>query len=191
MITGILLAAGTSSRFGSNKLLHTLKNDQTVLSMSASKLQNSVDRTLAVIRPDDNEGAALLDELRIEKVVCDKADKGMGMSLACGVQAMPDAKGWIIALADMPFVVGYVYTEVVASIKSGSLLAAPFFNFKRGHPVGFSSAMFGELIALRDDSGAKNIIAKYADALHVLECDDPGVIRDIDTPVDLASYSLL
>ncbi len=187
MIAGILLAAGTSSRFGSNKLLHTMNDGRTILSVSAGKLQYSVDHTLAVIRPDDDTGAALLDELGIEKLVCDQANKGMGASLSCGVQAMPDAKGWIIALADMPFIAPETYAGVVASIKSGSLLAAPFYNFKRGHPVGFSATLFNELVVLQDDTGAKNLIAKHADELHALECDDPGVIRDVDTPADLAT----
>ncbi|MDH3694607.1 MAG: nucleotidyltransferase family protein [Gammaproteobacteria bacterium] len=185
MITGILLAAGASRRFGSNKLLQTLDNNQTVLGTSALKLHQNVEQMFVVIRSDDTASADLLSKLDIKFIVCDQADNGMGASLSCGVQASADASGWVVALADMPFVAPSVYSAIVTSIKSGNLLAAPFYNFKRGHPVGFSSALYPELIALDDDTGAKNIIARHANELDALECDDPGVIRDIDTPADL------
>jgi len=185
LITGILLAAGASRRFGSNKLLQILHNGQTVLDTSATKLHQNVERMFVVIRSDDTASANLLSKLDFKFIVCDQADQGVGASLACGVQASADASGWLVALADMSFIAPSVYRDVVTSIKSGSLLAAPFYNFKRGHPVGFSSALYSELIALDDDTGAKNIIAKHAYELHALECDDPGVIRDIDTPADL------
>ncbi|HEV2040071.1 MAG TPA: nucleotidyltransferase family protein, partial [Casimicrobiaceae bacterium] len=56
----------------------------------------------------------------------------------------------------------------------------------RGHPVGFSRRYYGELAALSGDEGAKAIVRAHERELQLIETDDAGVSRDIDTPADLA-----
>ena len=56
---------------------------------------------------------------------------------------------------------------------------------ERGHPVGLSSRFCDQLKALRDDEGARSILKLNSRLLTLIEVDDPGVCRDIDTPEDL------
>jgi molybdenum cofactor cytidylyltransferase len=55
----------------------------------------------------------------------------------------------------------------------------------RGHPVGFSSRLKDELLAVSGDEGARAVVRRNDRDVRVIECDDPGILRDIDTREDL------
>jgi molybdenum cofactor cytidylyltransferase len=107
----------------------------------------------------------------------------MGASLAWGVRAAPLAAGWLIALADMPWIAPATIARVVEALRAGAPIAAPGWRGDRGHPVGLASGFYGELAALSGDEGAKAILARHQVTL--IAAEDPGVVRDIDTPADL------
>ena len=116
---------------------------------------------------------------------CANARDGMGASLACGVEAASDAKGWVVALADMPWIAPETIARVAAAIKAGATVAAPFMRGERGHPVGFARSCYAELAALSGDAGAKAIVAAHRESLMRIDVDDAGTTRDVDSPTDL------
>lgn len=103
-IVGLLLAAGSASRFGSDKLQHKLPHGVAIAVQAARNLKAEVARVIAVVRPDNKETARALAEAGCEVVVCERAIEGMGASLACAARAAGAADGYLVALADMPFV---------------------------------------------------------------------------------------
>ena len=115
-VVGILLAAGSATRFGGDKLAAALPNGTTVGVAACRNLAAAVDAVIAVVRPGDGAIADALAANRARVSVCPRASDGMGASLAWGVRAAPVATGWIIALADMPGghqpapIVGNVFT---------------------------------------------------------------------------------
>jgi molybdenum cofactor cytidylyltransferase len=184
-IVGVLLAAGAGSRFGGDKLMHRLA-DRTPMAMAAARnLLPACDRVVAVVRPQHDELAALLAAAGCEIIHCSQSAAGMGHSLAAGVQATSRAAGWIVALADMPFIARGSHEAVAASLRSGASLVATQYQGKRGHPVGFSKAWYPQLTALTSDQGGKAILEQYPEKLFLCPVDDPGVIRDIDRREDL------
>ena len=185
MIAGILLAAGASSRFGSNKLLHLLPNGVPIAVAAARNLKHAVAHSLAVVRPDDDALPQRLKAEGFEIIVCPRAEEGMSHSIACGVAATSDADGWIIALADMPFVSAQTFRTVVRGLEQRALITAPSFNGRRGHPVGFGRQLYKELIALDGDLGARNVLERHANEVKLFECNDDGIRRDIDTRADV------
>lgn len=184
-IVGILLAAGSGSRFGSDKLLHRLPDGRPLALAAAQSLRAACPRVLAVVRPGNEELAGLLAEAGCGMVLCPEAHLGMGHSLAAGVQAAPDAAGWLVALADMPFIAAASHRTVLASLRGGASLAAPSHDGRRGHPVGFARAWFSQLTALTGDQGARAILENNRQQLVLCPVDDPGVIQDIDRPEHL------
>jgi len=185
-IVGLLLAAGSASRFGSDKLRHRLPHGVAIAVQSARHLRAEIDAVFAVVRPDEEE---LLESLKAEGctvVVCENAAEGMGSSLACAARAAGERDGYLVALADMPFVRRSSIAAVRDALVSGAPLVAPYFRTRRGHPVGIAAAFFGELIQLKGDEGAKRILAANEKLLVKIPLGDPGVIRDIDKPEDLA-----
>jgi molybdenum cofactor cytidylyltransferase len=179
---GILLAAGASARFGADKLLHPLADGVPIGLASARTLRGARGRVIAVVRRGDGALAALLAGAGVEVTVCPDAHRGLGRSLAWGVGQAADAPGWVVALADMPYLRPETVARVGEAIAGGALLAAPFYRGRRGHPVGFAPALAAELLALAGDRGGREVIDRHRAALVALECDDPGVLRDVDTP---------
>jgi molybdenum cofactor cytidylyltransferase len=182
----LLLAAGSGSRFGSDKLRHPLLHGVPIAVQSARHLKARLDRVVAVVRPGADETARALANEGCEVVVCQEAERGMGESLACGVRAAGEVEGYLVALADMPFVRPSTIGAVCDALAAGAMLAVPYFRARRGHPVGIAGGLRAELEALGGDEGARSVLERHAGDLVKIPCGDPGVIRDIDAPGDLA-----
>ena len=184
-ICGILLAAGASKRFGSNKLLHPLAGDTPVAIASLANLRAAIPRVLAVVRPGAPVLENRLSEAGATVILCVNADAGMGASLATAVGASGDVAGWVVALADMPYIRPETIGKIAAALAGGADIAAPAYRGARGHPVGIAARFRAELEALQGDEGARSVLEKNAKSIKLIEVDDPGICRDIDTPADL------
>jgi molybdenum cofactor cytidylyltransferase len=184
-IVGLLLAAGAATRFGSDKLSHRLPHGVTIAVQAARHLQSVVPKVFASVKPGSDRLAEALSEY-CEIVLCENAAQGMGASLACAARAAGRADGYLVALADMPFVRSTSIAAVRDAIAAGAPLAAPYFRARRGHPVGLSGVFFEELLAAQGDEGARRLLSDNENRLVKIPVGDPGVIRDIDTPGDLA-----
>lgn len=185
-VAAILLAAGSASRFGSDKLLHLLPHSVPIAVQSARHLKAVVDEVLVVVRPGFEVLSEKLTKEGCKIVICDRADKGMGESLACAARSSDKVDGYLVALADMPFIRPSSIEAVRDALVAGAPLVAPYFHARRGHPVGISAHYRSELAALTGDEGAKKLLSKHADQLVKIPVGDPGVVRDIDKPSDLA-----
>ena len=97
-----------------------------------------------------------------------------------------DAGGWLIALADMPWVQAATITALVDRMKSGASIVAPVYEGQRGHPIGFSSRWLQPLRELSGDKGARDLISNYSNELELLSTEDAGVLKDINQPQDLS-----
>lgn len=184
-IVGVLLAAGRGSRFGSDKLLHPQDDGTPMAAAAATNLVAACDRVIAVVRPGNDELMELLHATGCDTVICPSADAGMGHSLAAGVSASPHAGGWVVALADMPYITPASHRTIVASLRNGALLTACEYQGERGHPVGFARHWFNQLSSLIGDQGGKSILQTHRQELILCPVDDPGVVWDIDRPDEL------
>ncbi|SPE34272.1 conserved hypothetical protein [Burkholderiales bacterium] len=195
-VVGILLAAGQGARFDPsarrNKLLETYPSGagsaEPIAVVAARTLRAAVGPVIAVVRadasPNQERLRALLGEQGCTVLVCDRAEEGMGTSIACAIRASAGAHGWIIALADMPQVQQTTIAAVRSAIEHGAASAAPFHGGQRGHPVGFGAVCGPELAVLAGDSGARAVLARHRPVR--IDVDDPGVLCDIDDTSDLA-----
>lgn len=184
-IAGVLLAAGNSTRFGADKLHHTLASGEAMGLRSARLVRSELDVCIAVIRDSDRLLGEELSRMGLSTILQPTPEAGMGNSLALGIRATEQADAWLIALADMPWIQPGTYQQVISSLHNDAPLVVPFFNDKRGHPVGFSRRFREELMALDGDSGARRIIESHTHELHRIDVDDPGILRDVDRLQDL------
>lgn len=186
-LTGILLAAGFSRRFGRTKLLEPLPDGIPVCIAAARVLRKQVPNVVAVIRKDDDLLRAAFEEMSLQVIENPHADQGMGTSLAAGINATADSAGWLIALADMPWIDPATIGMLAERLQQGASMVAPVYQGHRGHPVGFAQHWRQQLRTLSGDRGAKGLIEQHANELILLDTQDPGVIKDVDFPEDLES----
>jgi molybdenum cofactor cytidylyltransferase len=190
-MTGVLLAAGHGTRFGGDKLTHILPNGTMLGVLAARKLATVLDSCVAVVRAQDAELHAALRHLGYHLRIQPNPDAGLGNSLALGVKASPQAAGWIITLADMPWLELDTLRQVANRLSAGAAIVAPTVNGQRGHPVGFARRFFAELSVLDGDSGAKHLLQAHAQDLSLLPVNDTGILRDVDRIRDLMQHNML
>jgi molybdenum cofactor cytidylyltransferase len=180
----VLLGAGLARRFGADKLAARMPDGRDVGAASLAAACAGWPDVLCVARPGTRM-AVIAAQAGVPVVECPEAVDGMGLSLAAGIQASADAAGWVIALADMPFVAPDTVRRVATAVSAGGSIVAPVYRGERGHPVGFGSDLGPALAALRGDEGARTVVTANRDRLLLLPVDDAGILRDIDRPSDL------
>jgi molybdenum cofactor cytidylyltransferase len=184
-IVGLLLAGGASQRFGDDKLQCKLADGRPMIVAAAANLMPACDRLIAVLSTEDGELASLLSATGCQIVHAAHASLGIGASLAAGVKASAKANGWLVALADMPYIESRSHRCVLAQLRTGASLAATQYQGRRGHPVGFSKKWYSQLVGLRGSQGGKTLLERHPDELILCPVDDQGVVWDIDHPEDL------
>jgi len=184
-VAGVLLAAGTSTRFGArNKLLASHEGEPLVRRAARSLVAASVDPVVAVVGHEATRVAAALDGLDVELVRNDDYETGQASSVRTGVAAVADrADAVVIALGDMPAVSPTTVETLVDAYAAGvgdALAAAD--EGRRGNPVLFDRRFFDALADVTGDVGGRGILIEHGT---LIETGDPGVRRDVDEPTDL------
>jgi molybdenum cofactor cytidylyltransferase len=185
----LLLAGGASSRFGSQKLLADFRGAPLVAHAARALAEGTGSIVLAVVPLGAHELRSVLEPLGCEVLESDRCALGLGGSLSAGVEASADSAGWIVALGDMPLVPVAAIRDVSRAIENGAFIAAPEFGGRRGHPVGFSRDLYDELVALREDVGAREVLKRHRSRIVVVPCADRGILTDIDTRDDLQGFA--
>ena len=185
-VTGVVLAAGTSSRFGrENKLLATIDGEPLVRRAVDSVL--SADLTAVVVV--GYEAAAVrtaLSDLPVRVVENERYEAGQATSVREGVDAVGDgADAALFALGDMPDVRPETVETLLAAFAAdaGDPLVAAC-DGVRGNPVLFGRQFFDRLAAVEGDIGGRTVL-RDAEGTTLVETGDPGVRRDVDRPEDL------
>ncbi|WP_232685927.1 nucleotidyltransferase family protein [Halobacterium zhouii] len=195
-VAGVLLAAGTSSRYGDeNKLLAEAGGEPMVRRSARTLLEAGLDPVVVVVGHEQTKVRDALAGLDVAFVENPDYESGQASSVQAGVAALSDeaVDAAVFALGDMPYVDPGSVRALVAAYEAGagSALAAGF-ECERGNPVLFDArhfdALAGRETERRDDSpdgdtGGKQILLSADDAA-VVETRDPGVRRDVDVPED-------
>ncbi|MCY1351217.1 Purine catabolism protein PucB [compost metagenome] len=181
----LILAAGVASRFGSDKRRATLADGRTLLAASLERASAVFDEVHLVLRPEDDPASLGLPS-GCSIIRCADAGQGMGHSLAAGARALADSPAEAIAvlLGDMPWIAESSLRALLAKAAPGRIVF-PVHHDERGHPVLFGRDFWPELQTLTGDEGARRVLRAHASAWVVVGVDDPGVLRDVDSPAEL------
>ncbi|NKE36117.1 nucleotidyltransferase family protein [Natronococcus sp. JC468] len=188
-IAGIVLAAGTSSRFGDeNKLLAEI-NGKTVLVQSIQNLiESKVDIVYVVTGNEHHRVQDAIGHLDVQTITNEAYGQGQATSIRTGVRAVrqhTSIDAVLISLGDMPFITSSTINHLIATYQSdaaGIIVAG--YQGRRGNPVLFDTSYLESLASVSGDTGARHFILESNDAV-LVETEDPGVIQDINTSDDL------
>ena len=184
-IQAILLAAGASGRFGSDKLLLDVDGEPMVVRAARNLLAAGLP-VVCVARDAAGPVARLLAGIPgVSVSACPEARLGMGRSLAWGVATVPRADAWLVALGDMPWVESDTVRVLSDALRTRASMVVPEYRGDRGHPVGFARHWREHLLALAGDQGARRLLADHPREVQRIPVQDPGILRDVDHPRDL------
>lgn len=183
-VGALVLAAGFSHRFGSLKLCAPLPDGGTVFSRTLAALGAAIPDICIVTRP---EVAPQLPPVSAEIILFDDAERGMGASLAHGVQTLMAQRSWravLVCLADMPYITTATYAQL-AQAADADHIVVPEYAGRPGNPVAFGRRFFQDLSTLTGDQGGRPVLRAHPDAVRRVAVSDAAILRDIDTPEDL------
>jgi molybdenum cofactor cytidylyltransferase len=187
VITAVVLAAGSASRFGSQKLLAPFHGAPLVRRTVENVLASRVSNTVVVIGCDGEAVRGALATLPVRFVTNPDFRGGLSTSLRAGVEAIdPSAFGAIIVLGDQPGVTADILDRLIEEgQRSGRPIVVPEYAGTRGNPVLFDATLFSELQRIEGDQGARAVIAR--DPTRVVTVLFPFEMpADVDTPDDYA-----
>ena len=188
-IAAIVLAAGLSSRMGSNKLLQEWRG-KPLLRWTVEAALRSAARPVVVVT--GNEAAkieAALKGLDVRFTHNPDYREGLSASLKAGLAAVPhSADGALVLLGDMPEVSAALIDRMLAGFSPADnrSICIAVHERKRGNPVLWARRFFPAIEALTGDAGAKHLLALHEELVCEIDADE-GVLRDIDTPEALAA----
>lgn len=205
MIRAIVPAAGRSRRMGRPKLLLPF-GDSTVLGSLVAALQDGgVGSVLLVLAPEDTSPAdaalhRFARERRLQVAVNPSPERGMLSSIQAGVASLSAAflesprHTLLITPADLPALAPATVRAVVEAREAvGAPLAVPVVEGmdkaggrRRGHPLALVSALAREIAELDPEIGLRQLLELHADEVLEVPVEDPGAVRDVDWPADLA-----
>lgn len=188
----LLMAAGHSQRFkrtsnGIHKLLYSCDaSDMAMLNITYQKAREIFlpEHICIVTNQAEPQVHALASQLGSPTMQIQS--NGLGESIA---QAISNNQNWdalLILHGDLPFIQSSTIQTVYEAIQHHAIVR-PSYHGQFGHPVGFQKSLYPQLMALKDDQGANQILKHYPTT--TLPIDDQGSIQDIDHPNDLRKYS--
>jgi len=191
MISGILLAAGESRRMGSAKALLHYQGQTFIARICNAFLTAGVDELIVVLGARAEQLRQVLPiHSKLRTVINSRYNLGQLSSLMVGIGALsPGSEAAIVNLVDHPVIDAKTINALISSFRTAPLpILIASYQGKRGHPVLFSSQVYGEILAAPLDQGAKVVVRKDPTRVREVPLDDPGILADIDTPEDYVRY---
>jgi molybdenum cofactor cytidylyltransferase len=161
-IAAIVLAAGSSSRMGAHKLLLPLGSRSVIAWSVAAACASQASDVIVVLGRDAVTVQAALDPGRFHTLTNQAYARGQGTSLAIALAAVPQlAIGVVVLLGDQPFMTAAAINHVlIAARHEPDRIVMGLVGERTGHPVYLPRRLFGELVALNGDAGARDIVAR-------------------------------
>ena len=174
-LAALVLAAGAGRRFGGGKLAAPFHGEPLVHHAIRAARAAPGDRVIVVAAPD----LALPSGVEVVRL----ASTALSASLKAGIAAAGPVDGLFVFLGDMPLVPPGLAGEL-AALLGRAYAVQPRFQGRPGHPVLLSARALADCSHLHGDDGFGRLLRGRGD-LAFLDCDDEGVVADIDRAEDL------
>jgi molybdenum cofactor cytidylyltransferase len=190
-VAGLLLAAGTSSRMGANKLLFEVGGRSLLRSAALRAVEAGLAPLYVVLSHEAGQARRELDDIGCEIVLNRDYELGITASLTTGVSALAShVPAVVVMLADMPCVDAPMIASLVARYRSTPApLVISDYEGVNAPPVLYDRSLFAELRSLTGDSGCgRQVVARHRSEAEVLRW-PAAALADIDVPEDFARVS--
>jgi molybdenum cofactor cytidylyltransferase len=183
-IAGVVLAAGSSTRMGQNKLLLELGAESLVRRSVRAAIDAGLDSVVVVLGHEAARIQAELDGLSFVPIWNSRHAEGVGTSLKAGVTAAADAQAIVVVLADMPFVTPAMIGAVAARYRaSRARLVVSRYGAIDAPPICYDRSLFGELLSEPGERCAKRVVRRHIDVATIMSWPEEA-LRDVDVDAD-------
>ncbi|MFL6201609.1 MAG: NTP transferase domain-containing protein [Thermoanaerobaculia bacterium] len=179
MAIAILPAAGASRRMGRPKLLLPFRDGTILGSLIQALRAGGVSEIVLVVAPGEEALRAWASEAGVRVAVNPEPERGMLSTILAGIDAAGDREPLVVCPADLP---ALLPSTVRAVLAEPFPLVVPSYRGKRGHPLVISPELIPEIRTLSLNIGLRELLDRHPERLRIVEVDDPGAVRDVDTP---------
>jgi molybdenum cofactor cytidylyltransferase len=185
LLAAIILSAGASSRMGRPKALLPYREGTFLEHL----IEVTRDPRIGVTRVVLGAGAEVIRTIaKLDPsvvVLNPEWELGQLSSIRAGLRSLEgiDADGIVLCPVDHPLVSARLVSDLVDRFyQDKKLIVLPTYNGRRGHPVIFSKALFGELLAAPEDKGARSVVWAHAADVMAIPTDEEGVVLNLNDP---------
>jgi molybdenum cofactor cytidylyltransferase len=186
MIVAVVLSAGESSRMGRPKALLNIEGERFIERIVGVLKRTRASRIVVVLGHNADEMRRQMAHLPVEIVINPDYRQGQLSSLQAAIRLIEDdaaVDGILVHLVDHPYIDGALVDVMIERFDASKKpIVVPRHRGRRGHPVIFSRALFGELLTAPLDRGAKAVVEAHAADILEIDTDEEGITLDIDTP---------
>ena len=187
----IMLAAGNSRRFGSNKLLYTIEGEpmyRHILSelMKVRKVLKEQGHSCEItVVTQYDEIAAETEKCGAQVLYNLHPDEGISSSLKIGLRRNREMDACLFTVADQPWLRGETILALVGVfLREGKGIACVEYEGKLGNPWVFSERYDGELMGLEGDVGGKRVVVRNRGEGAIMRVVDGMEVMDVDVMAD-------
>jgi molybdenum cofactor cytidylyltransferase len=190
-VAGIILAAGTSTRMGQNKMLLDLEGEPIVRRATRRALAAGLETVVVVLGYEAERVRAVLEDLPCECVMNPAYTGPKSASLHAGLQRLSASiDAALVILPDMVRVSTPMLAELIARAER---FAVPLIASRYGEvpapPHLFRRSLFAELLAGHGGSLGRDVVRRHRNEAHWVDW-SPELLHDTDTPEDYRASSL-
>lgn len=193
-IACILLAAGTGSRFGGDKLAYEYEGKSLIERAVSLHMSEDYSFRIIVARPDDQKVLSAVGK-RFDSIVFNSTpDRGISSSIILGLQRLKKTElfqsneidGILFSVSDQPNLLKTTLDRMINAFEDNpTRIVAPVDeDGRRGNPVIFPVAFIDELLQVVGDKGGSSVIKKHEDRLLLIQCQSEEM-EDIDYRQDV------
>jgi molybdenum cofactor cytidylyltransferase len=185
---GVILAAGSSSRFGEPKQLLHWKGETLIRHVVGSASKAGLSPVVVVVGSSAEEVNSAIKDLPVRIVNNSDWMRGMSTSIKAGLAALKGETGGVVFLqADQPQIPPSLIRCLIASHQASlNPIIAPLIDGQRGNPVLFDEATYQDLLAIDGDMGGRALFSRYP--VEWVTWHDPKLLMDIDSPEDYQTF---
>jgi molybdenum cofactor cytidylyltransferase len=191
MIAGILLAAGSGTRFGSDKRVHEVGGKPLIRFALQACVKSRLDRIHVVFGPDDKAVRKLIASCssrpdRVHIVENTQPQLGMMSSLKAALATLPaGCDAAMIVHGDMPLVTPALMDRLIEAFESDGGIVVPQCEGRWQHPRVIPRRLFDEFLALKDDEKGLAVLERHEQQTTLVQAEDPNMFLDIDSIDDI------
>ncbi len=186
-VAGILLAAGTSSRMGSNKLLFELSGESVLRGAVRRALAGGLSPLLVVLGHEADKSRRELDGLPCLTAINPHYEQGINSSLKTGISELPAEVGAaMVMLADMPFVTSEMIAAMIDRYRAAEApLVISDYEGVNAPPMLYDRSLFTELKLMTGEGCGRQVVKRHRDEAEVMSW-PAAALADLDVPEDYA-----